>query len=359
MNILTLIMLFFAVLAAIDRIFGNRFGLGKEFEKAFLLFGTLALSMMGMIIISPFIAKVLSPVSGFLWSVFHIDPSIIPASVFANDMGGAAVACEMAKNEVVGLFNAMVVSAMMGCTVSFTIPLSLSVVKKEQHNQLLLGLLCGIVTIPLGCFASGLICRIPVFVLILNLLPLILFSAVVSVGLWFKPDVCVKIFKAFGVVINIIITLGLVLGIITFMSGYELIGGLVSLEEAADICLNIVIFLSGAFPLIYIISKVMAKPFGKIGKKAGINEASVTGLISSLASSTPTFGMMDKMDKKGAVINSAFAVSAAFVLGDHLAFTFAFNSNYIIPMMAGKIVAGFLAVALAVFVYNKNTKKEI
>ena len=50
MNVLSIIMLVFAILGALDRIIGNKFGLGAEFEKGFMLLGTMALSMIGMII---------------------------------------------------------------------------------------------------------------------------------------------------------------------------------------------------------------------------------------------------------------------------------------------------------------------
>ena len=36
----------------------------------------------------------------------------------------------------------------------------------------------------------------------------------------------------------------------------------------------------------------------------------------------------------------AFAVSAAFVFGDHLAFTLSYNSAYIVAVIVGKLVAG-------------------
>ena len=114
MNYLTVIILVFSVLGALDRIVGNRFGLGKEFEKAFMLLGTMALSMIGMIVISPFIVELMKPLSEFLVNSLHIDPSIIPASLFANDMGGAALSVEMAMDDKLGLYNALVVSSMMG-----------------------------------------------------------------------------------------------------------------------------------------------------------------------------------------------------------------------------------------------------
>jgi len=355
-NYLTTVILIFSVLGALDRVLGNRFGFGKEFEKAFMLLGTMALSMIGMIVVSPMIADVMKPVSEFLSGTLHIDASIIPASLFANDMGGAALSAEMAGSEQTGLFNALVVSSMMGCTISFTIPFSLGVVSKDQHKELLLGLLCGIVTIPIGCIVSGIICKIPVVSLLINLMPLVIFSAVIAFGLVRFPELCIKIFKVFSIFVTAIITIGLSLGVIRFLTGFEVIKGLATIEEGAAICLNAAIVLSGSFPLMYVLAKVLRKPLKAVGKLIGVNENSIVGLISNLASSATSFGMMDKMDKKGVVLNSAFAVSGAFILGSHLAFTMAFDTSYVLPVIAGKFVAGVLAVILSGVIYNKLQK---
>lgn len=359
MNYLTITMLVFSLLGALDRILGNRFGLGKEFERAFMLIGTMALSMIGMIVISPLIADLMQPVSAFMTNTFGIDSSVIPASLFANDMGGAPLAVEMANNEKTGLYNALVVSSMMGCTVSFTIPFALGVVDKEHHRELLLGLLCGIVTIPIGSFVAGIICGMPLTALIVNLIPLIIFSAIIALGLLLFPEMCVKVFKAFGVFITAVITIGLALGIVRFLTGYEVVKGLATLEEGASICVNAAVVLSGSFPLMHFISKVLSKPLEYAGGKLGINKYSAVGIISSLASSSATFGMTGKMDKKGVVLNSAFAVSGAFVLGSHLAFTMAFDSTYILPVIAGKLIAGVLALALAVLVYKRTNNEKV
>jgi ethanolamine transporter len=107
MNYITLVMLIFSLIAAFDRIIGGKFKLGQEFERGFMLFGVMMLSMTGMIIISPLIADVLRPVFDWVYNCLKIDPSIIPASLFANDMGGAPLSAEVAKSESVGLFNAL------------------------------------------------------------------------------------------------------------------------------------------------------------------------------------------------------------------------------------------------------------
>ena len=353
MNILTYIILFFSLLGAIDLILNNRFGLGKEFEKGFLLFGNLALSMIGMIIIAPLIADILRPAFNFVSEVLHIDASIIPASLFANDMGGASLSVEVASSEAIGLYNALVVSSMMGCTISFTIPVALGMVDKEHHRELLLGLLCGITTIPVGCFAAGLLCGIPILSLLLNLLPLVIFSGIIAFGLIKFPTACVKIFGGFGYAIKVLIIVGLALGIIRFLTGYEPIGGLETLEEGARICLNASIVMTGAFPFMFLVSKALSKPIRKLSARLGISEVAAVGFLSSLTTSMTTFGMMSRMDKRGILLNAAWAVSAAFTFADHLAFTMAFNSAYIPAMILGKLVSGVCAVILAAVLIKK------
>ncbi len=357
MNVLTIIMLVFAIIGGLDRIFGNRLKLGNEFEKGFLVLGDMALSMVGMIVLAPFLADILDPVFKWFYTTLNIDPSIIPASLFANDMGGAPLSKEIAQNTDIGMFNALVVSSMMGATISFTIPYALGVVKKELHKEMFLGFLCGIATVFIGCFVVGLVLAIPFVSLCLNLLPLIIFSAIIVVGLLLIPNITVKIFKGLGLAIKGLITVGLLIGMIEFLTGYKLLNGLATVDEAAVVCFNAAIVLAGAFPLMKIISVILTKPMQKIGAKAGMNNISVMGFISSVVTNVTTFKMLNDMDKKGVVLNSAFAVSASFLIGGHLAYTMAFDAKYTLYVVLAKLISGICALILSVFIYKKQYKK--
>ena len=79
-----------------------------------------------------------------------------------------------------------------------------------------------------------------------------------------------------------------------------------------------------------------------------------------MATSATTFANMNDMDKRGMVLNSAFAVSGAFVFAGHLAYTMAFpgGSAYILPMIVGKLIAGVLSVILAIFISKRNLTEE-
>lgn len=358
MNYLTLIMAIFAVVGAIDRVIGNRLGLGKEFERGLYTFGSLALSMIGMIVMAPVLAELLRPALEAMAKILPIDPSILPASLFAIDMGGAPLAGELTGNADVGAFNGLVVASMMGCTVSFTVPFALGAVKKEQHGEVLVGLLCGIVTIPVGCFAAGLLTSIPVLTLLLDLCPLVIFSAIIALGLWKAPRLCIKIFSVVGFLIKILITVGLAIGIFTSLTGIVILPGAGSLESAAMIVVSATVVLTGAFPLIKVVSRLLKKPLGLLGKRVRVNETSMSGFLSTLAASMTTFDMMEEMDKKGIVLNSAFAVSAAFVFTDHLAYTLAWRADYLPVVILGKLVAGVLAVLVALLIYRRLYRED-
>ena len=53
-------------------------------------------------------------------------------------------------------------------------------------------------------------------------------------------------------------------------------------------------------------------------------------------------------------MNIAFAVSAAFVFGDHLGFTAGFAPEMIGPMILGKLVGGISAIAVALWLTRKE-----
>ncbi len=356
MNVITVIILIFAMLGALDRIFGNRFGLGAEFERSFRLFEPMALSMIGMLILAPVLGRWGMPLFESFHQLLKIDPSIIPASLFANDMGGTSLSLEIAADPSVGAFNAYVVSSMMGCVISFTIPFASGVVPASQHREMFLGFLYGIVTIPVGCLVSGFLCGLNLAQILLDLLPLILLSALIAVGLKFAPALCVKIFRLFGIAMKTLITLGLMLGIFTFLTGRTVLEGAETLEASALICVNACITLAGAFPFMALLGRLLRRPMTAVGKKLGINSVSALAIIPTLITNATTFGMMKDMDKRGVVLNSAFAVSAAFTFGGHLGFTMAMDERYLLPMIAGKLISGLSALLLVLLLFREPSE---
>ena len=177
-------------------------------------------------------------------------------------------------------------------------------------------------------------------------------------GLLKAPKICIKIFKVLAVFIKIVIIIGLSAGIFEALTGIEVIPYTAPIEEGFDVIFSASMVMSGAFPFVYILSKVLDKPMKKIGEKFGINAMSAVGFLASLATNVTTLGNMKDMDDKGAVLNAAFAVSASWVFAGHLAFTLSFNAEYVLAMIVSKLVAGITAVAAALFIYKRIHQQQ-
>lgn len=353
-ELIVYLMVIFMALGALDRIFGNRFGLGQQFEEGILAMGSLALAMIGIISLAPVLATLLRPVLGPVFRVFGADPAMFAGSLLACDMGGAPLAMELTENRDAALFSGIIVGSMLGPTIVFTIPVALGILKKEDTTYLAKGVLAGIITIPLGSFVGGLVAGFPVGMVAVNLIPIVIFALLIVLGLWKFEGAMIKGFSIFGRIVLAVITVGLAAAIIERLTGLVLIPGMAPIEDGITVVGDIAIVLAGAFPLVYVITKVFRKPLMKLGSLLGMNDVAAAGLVASLANSIPMFGMVENMDRRGKILNIAFAVSASFVFGDHLGFTAGFAPEMLTSMIVGKLVGGVTAIAVALFL----TKKE-
>lgn len=363
MNILYLIIGCFALLGAFDYIIGNRIGIGKEFERGIMLLGTMTLTMVGMISLAPLFAELLREPLMWLAARLPFEPSLIAGSLLANDMGGAPLAMELATTERVGLFNGLVVGATMGATLSFTLPFALGVTEKRQQKGVLLGILAGTVTVPIGCFVSGLMMGLTPYEHAVSLLPLLVLSGLLALALMKAPERTVAVFRIFGVGIKALIAVGLALAIFTFLTDIEILPHLAPLEDGMLVVFNAATVMAGMFPLISLVSRLLGRPLRALGKRIGINEISALGFVSTLATNVTTFGMMKDMDERGVILNSAFAVSAAFTFAGHLAYTLAFlppkGGECLAAVIVGKLVAGVAALVLAYLLFCRKKQEPI
>lgn len=352
-EIIIWIMAVFAALGGIDRIIGNRFGLGQRFEEGILSMGSLALAMVGVIALAPVLANVLKPVIIPVFSFLGADAAMFAGTLLACDMGGGALAAEMTTDPQAALLGGVLTGSMMGATIVFTIPIALGILTPEDRPALAKGVLCGIVTIPVGIFIGGVVAGFPIGMILRNLIPIILIAALISLGLWRAERAMIKGFTIFGKGITALITFGLVVAIAESLTGFALVPGLTPISEGFHTVGAIAIVLAGAFPLVYAVTKILDKPLMKLGNVLGINETAAAGLIASLANSIATFGMVKDMDERGKIVNIAFAVSAAFVLGDHLGFTAGFAPQMLVSVIIGKLAGGISAVLLALWLTRK------
>lgn len=352
-EILIVIMAGFAVLGALDRIFGNKFGLGKEFEEGILAMGSLALAMVGIISFAPVLANLLRPVVVPVFSFLGADPAMFAGTILACDMGGGALAVELAENSDAAMLGGVINGSMLGATVVFTIPVALGILRPEDRPALAKGVLAGVVTIPVGILVGGLVAGFDIMMVLRNLIPIVLIAAVIALGLWRAEGFMIKAFGVFGKGVIAVITVGLAAAIVEGLTGYVLIPGMAPVEDGFLTVGAIAIVLAGAFPLVFVITRLLRKPLMAAGNLLKVNDTAAAGLVATLANSIATFGMVKDMDSRGKVVNIAFAVSAAFVFGDHLGFTAGFAPEMLPAMILGKLAAGICAIAVALLMTRK------
>ena len=355
-EIVIAVMAGFAVLGAIDRIFGNRWGLGKEFEEGILAMGSLALAMVGIVSLAPVLAAVLKPVVVPIYGFLGADPALFAGTILACDMGGGALALQMTDDYQAAMLGGVLNGSMLGATIVFTIPVAMGILKESDRPAMAKGILCGIVTIPVGVFVGGLVAGFSMAMVAKNCIPIVLIAVLIALGLWRAEGAMVKGFAVFGKLVVIVVTIGLAASIVEALTGYAILPGMASISEGFETVGTIAIVLAGAFPLVFVVTKLLRKPLLAVGKRLGINDAAAAGLIASLANSIATFGMVKDMNERGKVINIAFAVSAAFVFGDHLGFTAGFAPEMMGAMIVGKLTGGISAVAVAMWLTRKEEK---
>jgi ethanolamine transporter len=296
----------------------------------------------------------LKPVVVPVYTFLGADPAMFAGTILACDMGGGALAKEMTADPQAALLGGVLTGAMLGATIVFTIPVAMGILSQEDRPAMAKGILCGIVTIPVGVFVGGLVAGFSILMILRNLIPIVVIAAVIALGLWKAEKWMIRGFGAFGKGVVAVITAGLAAAIVEALTGFVVIPGMAPITEGFQTVGSIAIVLAGAFPLVYVVTKLLKKPLLKLGKILGINDTAAAGLIASLANSIATFGMVKDMDRRGKVVNIAFAVSAAFVFGDHLGFTAGFAPEMLPAVIAGKLAGGISAVAVALWLTRKD-----
>ncbi|MGZ0052140.1 ethanolamine utilization protein EutH [Brevibacillus gelatini] len=377
-SVIIYIIMLCAVIGAVAAIRNSDEGLGKEFMEGIHSTGYIFVPAAGIMAslpyISWFVEKAVSP-------VFHkigADPALAATAILASDMGGYQLA-NILKSSTEGWVMAMIVGLMAGATIVFSIPMGLAMLDKRDHKYMALGVMSGILTVPIGAFITSAILSltnaqvraeistngdstyafaIGIGQVLLNLSPILIFVVAIAAGLRFMPDLMIRGFMIFGKTMDAGIKLVLVFSIVEYFTGLfstvfgswgfdPIIADPTDQYRALETAGYIGIMLCGAFPMVYLLRKYAAKPLEALGKKLGLSPTGSAGLLATVANILAMFRLVRSMPPKDKVINISFAVCAAFLLGDHLSFSANFQPNIILPVMLGKLGAGVIAIALA------------
>ncbi|KZR58662.1 ethanolamine utilization protein EutH [Pseudobacillus badius] len=377
-NVVVYIIMTCAVLGAFAAIRNPEEGLGKEFMNGLHTVGHIFVPAAGIMASIPFLSQFIDSVIGPVFNSLGADPAIAATAILATDMGGYQLA-NVLKETYEGWIMAMIVGYMAGATIVFSIPMGLAMLDKRDHKYMALGVMSGVLTIPIGAFIAS--CLTLLFntkvravidttssstyefalsyaKILVNLLPLLIFVVAIAAGLKFFPKAMISGFMIFGKVMDAAIKLVLVFSIVEIFTGlFSTLFGVWGFDpimadkedqfRALETAGYIGIMLAGAFPMVYLLRKYASTPLEAAGRKIGLSSTGSAGLLATIANILAMFQLVRYMRPKDKVINISFAVCAAFLLGDHLSFTANFQPNLILPVLIGKISAGVIAIGLA------------
>ena len=352
--------------------------LGQQFVAGIDSIGPIFLPVAGIMASAPYLTAFVSTVFGPAYSALGADPAMAATTFIAVDMGGYQLADALSQTRESWIM-AMMTGYMAGATIVFTIPVALKMLEKRDRKYLALGVMSGLLAIPIGVFVASAIIALtnPVVREIVstnadatyqlalswaqigvNLIPLIIICVLLALGLKFKPDAMIKGFIVFGRVMEGALKIVFVLVVVEYFTGLwstlfgsfgfdPIIADDEDIFRALETSGAIGMMLCGAFPMVYLIRKYLARPLERVGKLFGLSSDATAGLLAGSANVLALLSMVKDLKARDKVICLAFAVCCAFLFGDHLSFTANFQPSLIVPVLAGKFAAGICAIIFA------------
>ncbi|HJC57761.1 MAG TPA: ethanolamine utilization protein EutH [Candidatus Eisenbergiella intestinipullorum] len=336
-----------AVLGGLDCIAGNKKGYGERFEEAFRLLGPTALSMAGMICISPSLSLLLEKLLAVLLRFLGTDPALA-GGLFAIDMGGYQLAMQLADVPEWGGYFGIIVGAVFGCTLTFTLPVGIGVIEEGDSGYFLKGIILGLITMPVGFLAGGLLFGFSPLLLVRRLAVLLVCALLLVLGLWKRPGRVLSCFRLFVRALKVLITLGLTAGAVLYLLDLES-PFFTPVMDAMQTVSSICVVMLGSLPAALFLQRLLRVPLQKAGRLLRLDETAVTAILIGTVSVLPALTMLKDTNPRGRVAVSAYLVSAASLMGAHIAFTMGVSPDLTGPLIAAKLTGAFAALAAALW----------
>lgn len=284
MNIFIGILLLCALLGLWDKISGGKMGLAAEFDGGLASMASLALSIVGIYCIGVTAVRSNPEAIASFASRLPFDASVLIGSLLAPDLGGHAIAKELAATPALGIYSGVMVSSCLGAMISF-IPAHCPDGHPQGGYLPVYAGQCawGIVTIPAGVAVGGLLIGLPVKELVRNLLPILLLCVFICLTLIKAAEATIRVLSVVGNLVRIasLVLFGLVmLGL--FLPACQIASDTL-IFESLTIVVKISVVVAGSMVAAALILRFFQKGIARIAGWLGVNSYSVVGLIISLA----------------------------------------------------------------------------
>ncbi len=375
-SIIMYIIMAFVVVGVIGAIVRPERGVGKAFLDGVYSIGPIFIPVAGIMAALPYIANLIEHYVAPGLRVMGADPAIA-ASLIAVDMGGYQLA-ETTADSLGGWILASLLAFTLGATLVFYIPVGMAMIPRADHRYLGLGIMSGILTVPLSALLSILALKTGAMLrpdvstdaesswrfdigwgsLFLGLAPVTVLVIAIAAGLRFAPEATLRTFMWFGRGVDWFAKIVFALVIVEYFTGFfsKLLGGWgldpiiadeVDQFRALEVAGYVSLILAGVFPMVYVLCTYCTKPLGVIGRRLGLSADGTAALVAALANVLALFRLVPTLRPRDKVIAIAFMVCATDALGGHLAYAANVQPNLLVPLIIGKVVAGAVAILFA------------
>lgn len=354
MNVFIMVMVAFSMLGLVDKAIGNKMNLANSFDQGLAIMGTLTLSMAGFYCVAVTFIQNNIGLMETMSSLFHIEPSMISGILLAPDMGGYHISNILTQDANVLILTGVLASSSIGTILSFSLPLSVSILRKEDIASFSTGLIYGLISIALCLIIFSMFLGISFWVIV----PVVIVCVILLAGLVFVSKQTIRFVGYIGSAMKVLtyILFGIVVLQLYFNLHYfdeQLI------QDCMVMMLKCAIIMSGSLVLSELILRVCRRQRDKLTARLGINSYSLIGIVLSCTTAIAMLPLYSKMDNKGKIINSAFSVTGAYFLGSQFAFIYESSTSYGVFMyVLFKVLTGIFAIFIALLIEKYQTKTE-
>ena len=343
------------VIGGLDKLVGNKLGLGDYFIGALKTVSQFAVSIMGLFIILPALATLISPYAAVI-SRTGLDPACI-SSIFPMDVGGYPFAVAVAQDADMGKFFGCIVCAMLGVGI-IDLCIAKPLLQMQDEKFFMRGFLVGLISVPIGSVAGGLVAGFSPAAVLINTIPVLLISTLLAWGMWKIPQKMVQGCMVFSKALDFLPVVGLILGALSALLEVTLIPGMMSFYDSGKVLFNVALVLMGITPLLRILLKLLKRLFQKLSEKMGYSRDTVAALFIVTVNIFPMLDLYKDLDDRGKVLASAWAVPMVAAFGDLIAYGSSVAPTMLVPMIAGKLLGGIFCLLIAGFFMRDIPRKN-
>jgi ethanolamine transporter len=110
---------------------------------------------------------------------------------------------------------------------------------------------------------------------------------------------------------------------------------------------SICIVMLGSLPVSLFLQRILKRPLRALGKRIGLDDVAMTAIMIGTVSVIPALLLLKDTNRRGKIAVTAYLVSAASLMGAHIAFTAGTEPSMTGALILAKLTGGLAALLIS------------